>query len=435
MSSEEKFECIVVGAGPAGCAAAYALAKAGIEVLLVERGETPGSKNVTGGVLYTSPLNKLIPEFWKEAPVERPITRRRISYLSDNKEIAFEFGNSEFREPPNNNSFSILRGKFDKWFSEKAEEAGAMVIPETTIDELIMQDGRCVGVKARREDGDMYSNVVIVAEGANSLLAKKAGLRSKFSPNGMMSSAKEVLELSSEKIEDRFCLEKNDGTAMQFFGNIFNGMLGGGFLYTNKETISIGVAMSIGDMIDKKGSPNDVLEAFKEHPSVKRFIKGAEMIEYSAHMIPEYGYSKMPQIVADGVILTGDAAGFVNTSLYHEGSNLAFMSGILAAETVIAAKEKGNYSKETLSMYKDKLDKSFVLKDLYRYRNFTGFLHQNPDFFTQYPELASKIINRYFTIDERPKQEAIKDIWQMIKRDVKFFKLIKQLNGARKALI
>jgi len=432
---EEKFECIVVGAGPAGCAASYVLAKAGVEVLLVERGESAGSKNMTGGVLYSAPLNKIIPEFWKEAPVERPITRRRISYLSDDKEIAFEFSNAKFREAPHNNSFSVLRGKFDKWFCEKVEEAEGMFIPETTIDELIMKDGKCVGVKARREEGEMYSDVVIVAEGVNSLLAKKAGLRGKFKPEGMMSSAKEVLELPEEKILERFCLEENDGTAMQFFGNIFKGMLGGGFLYTNKNSISIGVAMSIKDMIDKKANPNEVLEAFKGHPAVKRYIHGAEMQEYSAHLIPEYGYNYMPRIVDDGVLLAGDAAGFVNTSLYHEGSNLALMSGILAAETIIAAKEKGDFSKETLSLYRQRLEESFVLKDLYRYRNFTNFLHQNPEFITTYPEFAVKAINRYFTIDERPKEEGIKDIRKTFKEDIRLLKLLKQLNGARKALI
>jgi len=432
---EEKFECIIVGAGPAGCAAALVLAKAGVEVLLVERGETAGSKNMTGGVLYSSPLNKILPEFWKDAPIERPITRRRISYISSDSEIAFEFSNSKFRDPPHNNSFSILRGKFDKWFCEKVEEAEGMVIPETTVDELIMKDGKCVGVKARREDGEMYSDVVIVAEGANSLLARNAGLRERFKPEGMMSCAKEVLELSEEKVKERFCLEDNDGTAMQFFGKVFNGMLGGGFLYTNKNSISIGIAMSISDMIEKNANPNEVLEAFKAHPSVNRYIRGAEMQEYSAHMIPEYGYNYMPQIVGDGVLLTGDSAGFVNTSLYHEGSNLALMSGILAAETVISAKEKGDFSKETLSLYRQKLENSFVFKDLYRYRNFTSFLHSNPEFFSTYPEFAIKAVNRYFTIDERPKSQGIKDIRKIFKEDIRLFKLIKQLNGARKALI
>ena len=111
------------------------------------------------------------------------------------------------------------------------------------------------------------------------------------------------------------------------------------------------------------------------------------------------------------------------------------MSGILAAETVIAAKEKADFSKETLSLYRQKLENSFVFKDLYRYRNFTEFLHKNPDFITTYPEFAVKAINRYFTIDERPKEEGIKEIRKMFKKDIKLFKMIMQLNGARKALI
>ncbi|GAH01345.1 unnamed protein product, partial [marine sediment metagenome] len=133
MASQEKFDCIIVGAGPAGITAAYKLAKSGLNVVVLERGIYPGAKNVMGGILFTTILNKLIPEFWKEAPLERRISSRRFCLLSEDTELSFSFDTAKFDNPPFNNSFTVLRAKFDQWFASKAEEVGATVISGAVV--------------------------------------------------------------------------------------------------------------------------------------------------------------------------------------------------------------------------------------------------------------------------------------------------------------
>src|SRR3989338_9345466 len=165
--ADEKFDCIVVGAGPAGIACALVLARAGLSVVVLERGEYPGSKNMFGGILYSTILNKLLPEFWKEAPVERYVTKRVFSVLTKDDELALTFRADEFGTPPYNNNFAVLRAKFDQWFAKKAEDAGAFILSGVVVDELIKKGDKAVGVKSRLADGDMFADAVVLAEGAN----------------------------------------------------------------------------------------------------------------------------------------------------------------------------------------------------------------------------------------------------------------------------
>jgi electron transfer flavoprotein-quinone oxidoreductase len=209
MSEREEFDAIVVGAGPAGIAAAYTMAKAGLMVAVFERGQYPGAKNVSGGILFASVLNEMIPGFWEQAPVERPVTRRRFAALTAEDEVAVEIDVGAYERPPHNNSFTVLRARFDRWFAAEAEEAGAFVLPETVVDDLIVEGGKVVGVRARREEGEMYARVVILADGALSLLSKKAGLRGDFAPHHMISAVKEIVEFPDGVVADRFGLEEN----------------------------------------------------------------------------------------------------------------------------------------------------------------------------------------------------------------------------------
>ncbi|MEK7846667.1 MAG: FAD-dependent oxidoreductase, partial [Nitrospinota bacterium] len=317
----DKFDCIIIGAGPAGVAAALILVRKGLTVAVFERGEYPGSKNLFGGVLYSTILNKLIPEFYNEAPVERHITKRRYSILSKNSEMAIEFDFEDFNHPPFNNSFTVLRAKFDRWFAQKAEDSGAVIFTETVVDDFIYDNGKVAGVRARREGGDVYADVVICAEGANSLLTEKAGLKKKLLPHQMITAVKEVVSLPKEVIEDRFNLSNNEGMALEFFGEAVKGMIGSGFIYTNKDSLSVGVGCPISVMKEKNIKTNDLLESFKSHPVVKKLLRGGKTEEISAKMIPELGYKNLPKFIADGLLIVGDAAGFVNPSLYREGTN------------------------------------------------------------------------------------------------------------------
>jgi len=439
MGDEEllKFDAIVIGGGPSGMSAAYTMAKAGMDVAVIERGEYPGSKNLFGGILFTTILNKLIPNFWEKAPVERNVICRKFSYLTEDSQVALEFKTEKYNTPPYNNTFTVLRSKFDRWFSEETEAIfndNSFIFSGFAVVDVIKEGNKIVGVMTDKE-GPMYADVVICAEGANSLVAEKAGIKKKPEPHDMVTGVKEVISLPPEVIEDRFGVAGNEGVAIEFFGKAVDGMVGGAFIYTNKDSLSVGISCSITDFTSKKVNPNDVLDSFKEHPAVKNLLRGGETIEYSAHMIPEFGYDKLPELVGDGIILVGDTAGFVNTSHYHEGSNLAMASGVMAGEAAVLAKQKGDYSAETLSVYNDKLDDSFVMKDLKNFRKAAKFLHGNPQVLNDYPTQMVDTLIEYFTITEKSKEAIRKDVIGGLIKDVKFIKMLLDMNKARKVLL
>ena len=435
MASGEKFDCIVVGAGPAGTTCAYALAKAGLSVVLLERGEKPGSKNVMGGILYSTILNKLIPEFWAEAPVERRIVQKKFAVLSDDSEVGLGLRFERFNKPPYNNTFSVLRGKFDAWYAGKAEEAGVMILNEAVVDKVIVEGKKAVGVKTRLEDGDLFADVVVVAEGVTSLLAQGLGLREKHVPEHMVTCCKEVIGLPKEAIEERFGIEGDEGASLEYFGGSVKGLVGSAFLYTNKESVSLGIGVSTNDLKNNKLTPNDLIENFKEHPSIKHYIKGGKLLEYSAHMIPEFGYDHLPKLTMDGLIIAGDAAGFVNMNpLYHEGSNLAMASGLTAAETIIEAKKNNDFSEKGLAGYRKRLEGSFVLMDLKRYKGISNFALKHPEFFKEYPELLVELAEEFFTVSETPKGKSRMAVIKKGLKSVNLLKLAIGINRARKVM-
>jgi electron transfer flavoprotein-quinone oxidoreductase len=425
MPTEEKFDVIVVGAGLAGLTAALVCARAGLEVVVFERGEYPGAKNVSGGVLFSTVLNELMPAFWENAPVERPVTKKEFAFLDRTRALSFEFATRAFAEPPFNNTFTVLRSKFDKWYGEQVEEAGAMIIAETVVDDVIKRGNQVVGVKARRDEGEMYADVVIIAEGANAFLPERMGLHAPFGPQDMVTCVKEVLSLPAETIEERFNLEPGEGCSVDYFGEgAAQGMLGGGFVYTNRDTLSVGLGISVSDLMKRKIAPHNALEFFKSHPNVKQLLKGAKAEEFSAHLIPEYGYKKFYPRCGDGWMIVGDSAGFVNTSLYHEGSSYATMSGKLAGETAVAAKARGDFSATTLSAYDRKLAESFVLQDLKRYRDVGGFMHQHPEFLGDYPEKLIAMAEEYFTVTGESKERILKRAVRGFRSNLPLLKMV-----------
>lgn len=431
MNNQDKpdFDVIVVGAGLSGLTAAYALRKAGVSVAVLERGEYPGAKNLFGGVLFSTILNKLIPNFWDDAPIERHIVKRRFVYLTPDTEAGFDFKAEKYNQPPYNNTFTVLRAKFDRWLAQKVEGAGAEIYTRVVVDDFIYENGKVAGIKARGSAEDTYdelrSNVVICAEGANSMLAEKAGLRSgksKMSSLNRAVAVKEILSLPQEIIEDRFNLSDNEGVAIEYFGDAVKNMVGAGFIYTNKGTISVGVGCSIDELQHSGIALYDLLDYFKEHPAIRNLVKGAEVLEYSGHLIPEDSYNSLPSLVSGGLILVGDAAGLANGSFYHEITNLAMASGLYAAETIIEAGKENKFSKESLCPYIDKLKNSFVLKDMKEYRNFVNFLRQNKQFITTYPQILCDSIVDYFTVTESPKSEIKKGIIKQARKKIKILK-------------
>lgn len=425
MKANQKFDAIVVGAGPSGNAAAYTMAKAGLKVLQIERGEYPGSKNVQGAILYADALERIIPDFREDAPLERHIIEQRMWVLDDASFVGSHFRSEDYNKPPYNR-YTIIRAQFDKWFSSKVREAGALLICETTVQNLIMDGEKVVGVRCDREAGDVFADVVVLADGVNSTLARKAGFHPEIKASNVALAVKEILFMPEELIQQRFNIKEEEGVVIEMVGKITDGMMGTGFLYTNKDSLTIGIGCMLSDFKknENKTSPYQLLENLKRHPSVAPLIEGGEMKEYCAHLIPEGGFFAVPKVHGNGWMIVGDSGGFVN-AVHREGSNLAMTTGRLAAETVINAKAAGKPLNEaTLKAYQKALDESFVMKDLKKYRDMPKVFHENPQFFTTYPELLNKAARTMVTVDNVDKKTKEREVFSSFRAARSFTGLV-----------
>lgn len=344
--SEDIFDAIIVGAGLAGSVAALVLAREGAQVLVIERGNSAGAKNVTGGRLYAHSLERIIPGFADQAPIERMITHEKLAFMTDKGAMTMDYCNGE-DAASSQVSYSVLRSKFDAWLMEQAEEAGAQLITGIRVDNVVQRDGKVVGVEA---DGDILeAKVVILADGVNSLLAEKLGMAKRVEASHVAVGVKELIELPKSVIEDRFQLQGNEGAACLFAGAPTDGLMGGGFLYTNETTLSLGLVCGLHHLKDAKKSVPQMLEDFKQHPAVAPLIAGGKLVEYAAHVVPEAGMNMQPELVGDGVLIAGDAAGMcMNLGFTIRGMDLAISAGEAAAKTVLSAMKRDDFSKQSL---------------------------------------------------------------------------------------
>jgi len=401
--ASEEFDAIVVGAGPGGAAAALTMARGGLSVVLFERGERPGVKNVMGGVMYGRMLADVVPEFWKTAPMERVVTDERLWLTTADSVVTAGHKHLPHTvEPPN--AFTVLRVPFDGWFAAQAEAAGALLIPGTTVEDVIREHGRVVGVRTGREEGELRAPLVVIADGANSFLVQKAGLGRPLEPNEMALVVKEIIALPGAAIEDRFTLDPGMGATIEVYGAVTRGMAGYGFIYTNRESLSVGIGALISQFMETRITPWDLLEGFKAHPMVAPLLRGGVVREYLAHAIPEGGLRAMPRLFDDGVLVVGDAAMMVN-NLHREGSNMAMAAGRMAGETAIQAKRAGDWSARSLSRYRELLEASFVLQDLRKYQRLPDLVERRPDLLHLYPELLSEAVHEMLTVDGAGKRE------------------------------
>ena len=419
MLSSNKTDVIVVGAGPAGIACAITLARAGKEVVLIERGLFAGSKNVFGGAIYTKPTKEIFPNFEQEAPLERRNITHNFMILGEEDSTSISY------RKDGNESYSVIRGKFDRWMAQKAKEAGVILVEQTVVRELVKNGTKVVGVKTELED--YFADIVVLADGVNSLLAKQLKLRKEIETKDVALSVKEVIKLDKETINQRFNVKDGEGVIGEIFGGSMLGVLGLGFMYTNSDSVTIGLGVTLDDLVENNYRPFEVLEKLKQHPTIAPLIEGGTLKEYSAHLIPEGGYNKVPKLCDNGVMVVGDAAMLVN-NLHWEGTNLAMISGKLAAETAVEAFEKGDFSRKTLKNYETKLKNSFIMKDLKTYRKLMPIAHERKKAFMSY---YLKKINSFFemftTVDGIPKRENYRKFIKNIFTDRKFSELLKDV--------
>jgi len=405
------YDAIVVGAGPAGSAAALALAQRGVLVALLERGEYAGSKNMFGGVIYGSVLDDVIPGWWEVAPLERYITRRVTAFMSEDSALCIDFKTSRFGKPPYN-GWTVQRPHFDRWLAGQAEQAGAELITSTLVTGPLLRNGRVAGVEISRPGGLLEAPVVIAADGVNSLFAKAVGLQREFARHEVEIGVKETIELDRSVIEERFGLQGREGADWEMVGAASGAAIGGAFLYTNLSSISLGIVCSIESLAEARVRPEVLLANLRHHPAIAPLVRGGRIREYSAHLVPAAGRPMFPKRVGDGVVLVGDAAGLtLGVGIYLEGANFAIGSGLIAAEAVVDALNRGDTSASGLADYEMRLRESFVLKDFDTYKHAQPFI-ANRRVQNVYPRVLADIAEQVFRVDNRkPKRRLGHVLW------------------------
>ncbi len=406
----------IVGGGLAGISAAITAADKGLSVIVLERGERSGSKNVSGGRMYTHSLKRLLGPRFKDAPLELPIKKETFEIYTGEKKISFSFENKE-----TDNSYSILRSKFDAWFANEAENLGVPVSYSTLVNGIDREEG---GLVLRSDRGDIRTPLVIESDGATAFTSRYLGLVKEkkfpmqpvaniennpdFMPGQFMVGVKEIIDKKPE----------NDyGEARTILG-LSNGIKGGGFSYTNKETTSIGLTLKLDSLEKHKEQAFSIIEDFRE-----KLGMDGKLLEYSAHLIPFYRFDSLPPRYADNLLVTGDAAGFlINDGFTIRGMDNAIESGMIAGEAAKKIFDSANY-KDTF-VYDQMLEKSFILKDM-KAASRISTLFGNERTFDAYPKMMVGILERMFSVTDNPR-ENIKDVMrgEVKKNGVGYYTLI-----------
>jgi electron transfer flavoprotein-quinone oxidoreductase len=413
--AETDFDVVVVGAGPAGSCAAIEAARAGLRTLLLERGPFPGSKNMYGGVVYPRILDDLIPEWWNEVPVQRWVTRRSTMVLTDTQALTVDFRSDAWAAPPYNGA-TAYRPDFDRWLADHAVAAGATLLCNTTVTGLLRAQARrsghrVTGVRTDRPDGDVTASVVIACDGVNSFVAKEAGLYGTPKPNDFTLGVKETLALPRNVIDERFGVRDREGVDIEIIG-CTGGINGGGFVYTNLDTIAVGVVLKLTKLAAQKTRPEEIIAAMKRHSAIAPLVEGGELCEYSAHLIPEGGLRMMPEMTGNGLLIAGDAAALcLAAGIWLEGVNFAMGSGRYAGQAAVEAIAAGDVTQRGLSGYAQRLSDTFVLRDHRKLRRapelVLGDRVQN-----LYPAMITGFAERMFRVDNPSPKPGMRRIFR-----------------------
>ncbi|MFC3478291.1 FAD-dependent monooxygenase [Halobacterium litoreum] len=375
----EHYEAVVVGAGPGGAAAAAALAEHGVETLVLERGVDAGAKNVSGGLLFAEEsapytLDGLFDGF-REGATERPVTESYIHNVAGEQVHTIDL--EGVHEDGTAWCDSVLRREMDSWLAErvheKTRETGGGLLTEVRVNGLLRENGEIVGVTCDELD-PIRADVVIAADGVNSELARDAGLMDWDDPEEWFQGVKAVIDLPEGAVEERFDVPAGEGASHLFAGDLFDGVRGGGFLYTNDDTLSIGTVFHLDSLEDEGAEPHELLNGLLTHPLLAQWVDGEDdEIEYSAKLVPDSKKVAHPSPHEDRLLLVGDAAGQMQAQgPIIKGMNHAVSAGGLAAEAFVEARVRGNATAGDL--YEQKLHDEGVMDDLRpaRYRASRG---------------------------------------------------------------
>lgn len=428
------FDAIVVGAGCAGSVAALELARAGKSVLMIERGNFAGAKNMTGGRVYAHALRAVFPDNFDEIPFERKVVSERISLMSPDANFTVDFTSDAMRVD-GQESYTVLRSTFDQWLAAQAEDAGAEAIYGIAVESLIKDEsGAVCGVRAGEDE--ITADVTVLCDGVNSLLTAQAVGASRPPASQIAVGIKQVFELPASVITDRMLVSSDDeGTAWLFAGDATHGTFGGGFMYANRESISLGIVAGIEATATKATRPvYQMLEDLKRHPAVAPIIRGGKLVEHSGHMVPEGGINIMPKLFGPGVLVAGESAMMcINLGYMVRGIDFAIAAGQVAGQQAAAALEEGDVSEASLARYAAALEGTFVLKDLRRFQRVPAFMEGFTRMFNEYPALARDAMNSLFIVDGTP-VEPLKQTMTPLLKNVGYLNLLKDARGAMRAL-
>jgi electron transfer flavoprotein-quinone oxidoreductase len=345
----EHYEAVVVGAGPGGAAAAATLARNGVETLVLERGVEAGSKNVSGGLIYAEEsapytVDGLF-EGFRDHASERPVTEYYLHNVAGDRVKTFDI--TDLHDHDTEWCDAVLRRRMDSWLEaqvhEMTRETGGGVLTDVRVNGLLRKNGRIVGVTCDELD-PITADLIVAADGVNSELARDAGLMNWDDPEQWFQGVKAVVDMDPDVVDERFDVGPDEGAAHLFSGDLFEGVRGGGFLYTNEDSLSIGTVFHLDSLAAEEAEPHELLDALLTHPFLGQWF-GDEYREreYSAKLVPDSKKVAHPSPHRDRLVIVGDAAGQMQAQgPIIKGMNHAVTAGALAAEAFVEAQSRGD---------------------------------------------------------------------------------------------